>query len=577
MPGFIGLYNKEKFKDEFSLDIKSSDLVVETMKSNKINIQRRTLKKFLNDKVFLEDNNYIVVIEGAILNLNELIKKYEERSFFQTILKMYEKLGETFFNDFRGSFSGIFYDKKRDTTLCFTNHTGDKFLYYADCSQGIIFGSTIAYVKELLDINKVDYALNQAGVYSLLSHGFMIEDLTLIDKIKRITAGKYLRIENGKGEVKRYHMFDTSKFVNDKEDEIIEKVDGLFRKALIRQVNKNKEYGYKTFAGLSAGMETRIINYALKEITDEEVTNFTYSEPGFYDDILSKSISRELKNNLLFMSLEGGNSLFNLEDIIKINEGMAFYYPGSQIYDLFKNLNTNISGGVITGLYDGLIKGKRTEKKLGNCSFFINNKFFYDYLRKLEEKYKDKEINNYPSGLLYWNYERELNGGNVGSAITLQLFGENFSPFYDVDLLNYLYQVPRDLFYNNNLYDKWMMEKYPAAAKYLHNGIRKIGKKEKEFIICNKKITISKIKSKIKSKISGNSSMAPLDKWYKENVDLKKYMDNYFESEILKFKESIELKKDLEKAYLSGEGNYRDIVLVILAFYKKYLGDNCAN
>ncbi len=84
--------------------------------------------KFENDNLFLETNDYIIVLKGVILNkkaLSEPSLNWEE-----TITALYLKVGNEFFKKFRGSFCGALYDKKKDKWLVFTDHIGSKSLFY---------------------------------------------------------------------------------------------------------------------------------------------------------------------------------------------------------------------------------------------------------------------------------------------------------------------------------------------------------------------------------------------------------------------------------------------------------------
>ena len=72
--------------------------------------------KFEHDKVFSVDDNYIVIIDGVILNKNTLITKTKEKNWYDAIIKLYIEKGDLFFNDFRGSFCGLLYEKA--TSYC---------------------------------------------------------------------------------------------------------------------------------------------------------------------------------------------------------------------------------------------------------------------------------------------------------------------------------------------------------------------------------------------------------------------------------------------------------------------------
>ena len=154
MPGFIAEIAKDKLLGNFGSS-RMEGLVTGKISDNKrYSVERHTINKFLNDKAFYEDNEYVVLTECVILNSLSLQKQFlntEESSAEKmalTIIKMYQKKGEKFFEDFRGSFSGAFYDKKNDLWLIYTNHVGDKQLFYTQTEHGFAFASEVTWLTD---------------------------------------------------------------------------------------------------------------------------------------------------------------------------------------------------------------------------------------------------------------------------------------------------------------------------------------------------------------------------------------------------------------------------------------------
>jgi len=56
--------------------------------------------------------------------------------------------------------------------------------------------SEINLIIRLLKKNDITYSLDERGAYSLLAHGYMIEDLTPFSEIKRLKAGCFIKIDN---------------------------------------------------------------------------------------------------------------------------------------------------------------------------------------------------------------------------------------------------------------------------------------------------------------------------------------------------------------------------------------------
>ena len=174
MPGFLGEISTVDVKKGFGESNKSS-LINETIESQKYYLERRTIRKFENDKIFSEDDGYIIITEGVILNSLLLIEKYRTRDLKSTVVRMYEQNGDTFFNEFRGSFSGLLYDKIRNRWLIYTNHIGDKQIFYALLGNTVIFGSEMTYLIDYMRSNDINYTLDEVEAYFLLTYGYMLE------------------------------------------------------------------------------------------------------------------------------------------------------------------------------------------------------------------------------------------------------------------------------------------------------------------------------------------------------------------------------------------------------------------
>ena len=72
MPGFI-VNISTKLKTSLQTD-NSEVFQIDYTSANNFQLARCTIKKFLDDKIFYENDFYIIVIEGVVLNKKELIK-----------------------------------------------------------------------------------------------------------------------------------------------------------------------------------------------------------------------------------------------------------------------------------------------------------------------------------------------------------------------------------------------------------------------------------------------------------------------------------------------------------------------
>jgi len=579
MNGIRGIINRNQDTEVPHVN-KRENFIYDVKEFSGVYVERNTKNKFLNDKAFFETDKYIFLIEGVVFNIEDLKHTYHQTNWEHTLVSMYEQKGEAFFNDFRGTFNGFFYDKIEKVTIVFTDHIGDKPIYYYENDSEFIFASEINAILMLLKKNAITYTLDKKGAYSLLTHGYMIEDLTPFNEIKRLKAGSYIKIQEHLFSVSRYHLLTNTPDESMKDQEIIDKMDYLFKQAIYRQTSKNKEYGYIDIAPLSAGLDSRMTTYALAE-QSKNILSVTYSQSNYLDETVPKAISSELKTHFLFKTLDNGLSLFYLDEMVQRTVGVVLYGGPAQVWDVFHLLDHSNIGVIHTGMLGDVVVGtfyKSLEKdKEVNIEDGVYSKFLIDRLKYVLKDYK---IEDYKNQEIFNFYNRGFNGANMGSPLIFQEFSESYSPFYDIDFLEFCLTIPMEKRWGNYIYDKWVIDKYPNASKHAHNG-RIIGKnKGKNFKLFGKNVTIYDLLPRtikflsIKLGIRKNSMetknhMNPFDYWYSTNYDLKNYMDDYY-SDIINKVECQVLKKDLKNMYTNGNTTDKIQVLTFLSLIKNY-------
>ena len=177
--------------------------------------------------------------------------------------------------------------------------------------------------------------------------------------------------------------------------------------------------------------------------------------------------------------------------------------------------------------------------------------------------------------------EELFTGANQG-LFAIQEFLETFSPFYDIEFMNFCLTIPVELRFGHYIYDKWVVTKYPEAAKYPHNEGRMItGKKPHWIRIGNRYMKSNDFPKRIwnyllrkigitKSGTTSKNHMNPFDYWYQTNQDVKDFMDSYFQININSLSEFSELQKDCIKMYNNYKVTEKTQVLTLLAVMKIY-------
>lgn len=547
MPGFIAHIGKSniKFAEE-----KRQKLVVNSIQTENYQIERRVVNKFMNDRLFADLEDYLIVVEGVVLNNHELEKQYNTSSWLDCVVEMYKTSGDDFFKDFRGSFSGLFYDKKQEKWLIYTNHIGDKQVFlYKTADNNYIFSSEIGFIVDTCKLNKLPLTINKEGSYMSLTFGFCIEDATLIKEITKLCAGHYYKLEKSKLEEIQYHRF-SNKPKQMTQQEAVEGIDKYFRQAIERAFEKDKEYGYKHIACLSGGLDSRMTVMVAHEMGYTEQLNITYSESGYLDFSIAQQIAIDLHHDWLFKPLDGGESIIKHQFLSSITYGSACMlghgYSMERLinYENYGIFHTGQLGDVVIGSYLGKMEyGQKPKITDGAYSEELCERM-HSY--QLKYDYEDSE--------LFKMYNRGFCGIGQG-LLTFQENCESYSPFTDVDFFEFCYSIPLNLRFNHKIYFDWILEKYPSAGKYVwEKTAKKINKfQNRETRTMNilgyevphytegdlffkyvrgfiyRRIGLYKKGTKRKTiTISSKYNMNPVDYWYNTNPRIKQFMDSFW-------------------------------------------------
>lgn len=467
-----------------------SDVVVRQTVWQQLKLQQFTLNKFLDDKLFVQDDEYIYSLEGILLNFDELCEKYSCNRLSLLPL-MYKQKGESFVAELRGNFSIVFCDKISNTCFVYTDQIGSRFLFYQTVGTALYLSSSIVELCRLTRNKSFD----KLGMYDLLCCGFQSAHHTIVENIRRIPAGCYLRIMPDKIELKQYHRFTDSHIVKQSKEKYAANMERLLRQAVNRVLSKNKEYGYANFFPLSAGLDSRMVNFLARELTNDTIINFTYAEKGTQDAIVPPMIAEYLGNQLIFRSQDDHHFLTYFQKAVEITDAQIAYGGAAEAYDLWEKLDKTNVGIVPNGVGGDCVVATPIPKREKQYSYadFSMTPFLYDELRKLipddySQWYESKNIN----ALYVVNFECH----GLGSPCALRSFAESYSPFLDVDFLEYYLTIdPRER-KDYSLYDYWIQQYHPQAMQWLHNGA-KIGHRSKVLHIGNRTVALNELLERI--------------------------------------------------------------------------------
>lgn len=572
MPGFVGIIrNNYQFED---LDIKISSL--KKLSEQKIYFKGAWIKKFFvpkfnEDKIFQEDDDIFVCIDGVILNAKDLRNKYVVSNNFELIKKMYKKNTSSFIEELRGPFSGVIYNKKRDTWHIFTDHLSLKpiFYFWDNLNKCLIFGSEFKVIIDAMHFLGYKPKLCELSGYFLLTFGYMCGDYTLAEKVKRLQPGSILTFNNGTINIIQYYKLTSNPCNLDSQEKTISILDERFKIAIRQEYEKDLEFKYRHITTLSGGLDTRMnIAYA-KKLKYKDLLCITFSQSDYLDEKIAKKIASDFNYEFLFYSLDNGNYLMDIKKPLLANSGLILYSGAAHSLSMLSLIDWTDFGLLHTGQIGGGVLGgyllRPPHSKLSS-ELIKHIAYSTKLINRIPLSTLENLVNKYESGEMFIFYERGINGVFNGELMT-QCFSETTSPFLYIDFLDYAMKTDTKYRYEEQIYHKWIIKYAPEIVKYSWEKT-------------NAKITITPLEmfSKrvyryIKRKTFGPSpinSMNPFEYWYNSNSNLRNFISNYFENHMDLLMDHSSLKKDVEFLFNKGDFLEKIQVLTLLAAMKMH-------
>lgn len=573
MPGFFISNFKPNECDELS-NYNTTNFRKNEISDECIVIKQNVLDSFKNDKIIFENEDAMIVTDGIIYNLQELKKTYNATDLSQLILILSKK-GEDFFKYFSGHFSGAIYYKKTQKIVAYTNQLGDRAIYYYFDKQTkkFIVASQVNYIVDTLKKNKISRTIDNEGVNIFLDFGFFFDESTFIEEIKRLYPGTYIVIDSLNVEIKEYYKAEYEKKQTDI-DTAIEQIDVAFDNSLRRIYNKAKENDYNCIVDISGGLDSRIISYASKKLKEENVVLLSYSQSGSNEEKIAKEIANNLKYDLYLKTLDNGKCLYDIDNLVFMNNGSAFYHGITGGFRFLEILNPRKYAIEITGLL-GNVYDNSMITEMGDVRPDINyRKFIARKKGMLDNKYEEHEIlKRFSNNDLFWLYTRGIMAG-MSTFMTRQNFIEPVTPFGDLEFLEAFLTIPWKDRIEKNILRNWLIRKYPEAAKikYAATDFSILDENKpffKQKMIAN--LYMKKLVTLLQKKPLPHN-MNPINYWIQNDSNLERYIENYFYNNLNLMDVNQEIKNKMKYLFINNnEFIDKSIVLSFISFYLQFI------
>lgn len=544
-------------------------------KKTEYTIVYKTDGKFSNDRLFDSRESILIATDGVLLNSVELCDS-SQKDLYSTIRSEYIENKQKFMNIFNGPYNGFVLDEEKDTITAFTNRIGDRAVYYYYQNHLLLISSNLNMIIKTCQKNNINLNLNESGVNMLLQFGFMLDERTLVEQITRLFPGSSIVFSDNHLSIERYYVLNNDNPINISMEEAIDQLDFHFRNGVKRCFLKDDEYGYKHIADLSGGLDSRMTTWVANNIGYNNVTNLCFSTSGDSEQKIAEQVANVLGNEFIYKSLDDLSFCNDIEEMVYNNYGSAIFCGPTTALRLIKKLNNDDIGLKHTGQVGDAIIGSL----LGNAKHEKPHleKFGYSSGEQMGFELNTKRYKNHEQLLLY---SRGFLGATA-SHLLISPYAIAVSPFLDNDVVDFCMSLPLDYRINHKLYIKWILTKYPKAAKYkwtytnakiTHNITLTHG------LLWLKNRSKQKIKKNLyKIKLTNNPyckiGMNPTDYLYFKNPRVKKYWGSYFKMNIGLLESHKDISNKLHRAFAKGNFYEKALVLTVLAFTKIHnLGD----
>ncbi|QZY53059.1 asparagine synthetase B family protein [Leucobacter tenebrionis] len=417
--------------------------------------------RFMEDRCLSVTDERVILFDGVLLNKHELLHERGVDSIEALLHSMMNADGVTAtLATLRGPFSGAVLDLAKNTLQVFGNHTGDTAAFLYQGTAGPLASNSFDLLMRLLDGAGQRPTFDEHAARMMLSYGFMTDDHTFAEEVRRATPGSLLSVPFDGSmpavEIEYWRLEHTPVHSNLSYDDALARFDQLFRTAVRRCFDKDLEYGYSHLADISGGLDARMVNVVARDLGYGPITNVTYSDWHSDDRRYALRLAEQLGNDSFYHPTGSGRSLLSPEAILQLNSGMCYYGSITGGFSTLQALNFSKFGLEHTGLFGGAVAdtyASSPQRRPAQPGSGANSR-----------------INIEPPGRGVSTDDEEIfimtTRGFRGQAATYLMrshFTFAASPFADIDVLDFAFRMPLEWRLSHRFQLDWIQAFYPHA------------------------------------------------------------------------------------------------------------------
>ncbi len=234
-----------------------------------------------------EDRSLWIVFNGEIYNYRLLRGELEARghclrttSDTEVIIHLYEELGVDCVNRLEGMFAFAIWDSRQDSVMLARDRLGIKPLYYAEISDGLVFGSEL---KTLLTHSGVRRDLSVDAMAEYFTHLCVPGDLSIYQAIRKLPPAHVLTYRDQRIHLRRYWQVRPTSDERFTEQAWIEQLRARLKDAVESHMVADVPVG----AFLSGGLDSGAMVALMAQASPQPVRTFTVgfsTEAGRFDE-----------------------------------------------------------------------------------------------------------------------------------------------------------------------------------------------------------------------------------------------------------------------------------------------------
>lgn len=245
--------------------------------------------------IFNEDKSICTVFNGEIYNFQALRKDLIDRGHHfvtdgdtEVIVHLYEEYGIDFVTHLNGMFAIAVWDQRRQRLVLVRDRLGQKPLYYAKTTDGVIFGSEL---KCLAVCEAMPQEIDRESLYHYFTIGYIPHPWTVYRGVHQLPPAGRLVVDGERGTVEQDYYWQIDMHIDHSlsREEAVDELHRLVHDSVKLRMISDVPLG----AFLSGGLDSSIIVALMAQHSSSPVKTFhiDFSESDYSEQPYARAVA----------------------------------------------------------------------------------------------------------------------------------------------------------------------------------------------------------------------------------------------------------------------------------------------